>query len=201
MMKQLSSKLETTTSSLDSLTKTVGDGRTIKFNYDKVNQHVGGLLDKKLSQAVQAPVQRVERTLEGFEQRVAEIGTQKVSEASKKVEKVLDETKDLVFRIDRAERHLKDLEGRMTWTVVGRLCLALIPLAVVLLVVGGLTMGVFHTLGFGPLLGWAWASFMNTDIWWAKALIAVATLSAVAVFTSIVWWLAKKLREDFFRRW
>lgn len=85
----------------------------------------------------------------------------------------------------------------MTWTTVGRLCLALIPLAAMLLVVGGLTMGIFHALGFGPLLGWAWASFGAASTWWAKALIALVTLGGVAWFTDLAWWLAGQLREEF----
>ena len=60
----------------------------------------------------------------------------------------------------------------MTWTTSGRFCLALVPFAAALIILGGLTMGVFHALGFGPLLGWAWGSLTAASAWWAKTLIA-----------------------------
>lgn len=92
---------------------------------------------------------------------------------------------------------MEALQRRITWTVVGRLCLALLPLVAVLLVVAGLTMGAAHALGFGPLLGWAWDSFTAAITWWAKALIALGTLGGVAAFASLVWWGARRIGEEY----
>ena len=92
----------------------------------------------------------------------------------------------LVMSAGRAERRLEALEGRMTWTTSGRFCLALVPFAAALIILGGLTVGVFHALGFGPLLGWAWGSLTAASAWWEKTLIALATLSGVAAFTALV---------------
>lgn len=197
MMKELSSKQETMTTALDSLTKIVGNGRTVRIDTRRLSEHAVGMLDKRLAKAVEGPVQRVEHTLEGVEQRVAAIGTQKVSEAAQVVEKVTGKADELVAAAGRAERRLEALEGRVTWTAIGRLCLALVPLVAVLLVIGGLTMGVFHALGFGPLLGWAWGSFSAASTWWAKALISLATLGGVTGFAAVVWWLARRLRDEF----
>ena len=142
-------------------------------------------------------MQRVEHTLEGVEQRVAAIGMQKVAEAAHQVGKVTGKANELVTSVGRAEHRLEALEGRLTWTTVGRFCLALVPLSALLLVVGGLTMGVFHALGFGPLLGWAWGSFSAASTWWAKTLIALATLGGVTAFTAALWWLAGRLHDEF----
>lgn len=197
MMQNLKSQQETMTTALDELTKTVGNGRTVRIDMNLLSEYAVRVLDERLARAVETPVQRVERTLDEVEQRVAAIGTQRVSEAAQAVEKVTDKADELVASVGRAERRLESLEGRMTWTTVGRFCLALVPLAAVLLVLGGLTMGVFHALGFGPLLGWAWSSFSAASTWWGKGLIAVATLGGVAGFTALVWWLAGRLRDEF----
>lgn len=185
------------TSSLGDLTKVVGNGRTVRIDINHLSKHAVGVLDVSLAKALEQPVQRMEHTLEEFEQRVAQIGTEKVSKTAQQVERVLDKANGVVVAIGRAERRLKALEGRLIWTTVGRFCLALVPLAAVLLILGGLTMGVFYALGFGPLLGWAWASFMAASTWWAKALIALATLGGVVGFTAVVWKLAGLLRDEF----
>ena len=94
-----------------------------------------------------------------------------------------------------AERRLAALEGKVAWTAVGRMCLALLPLAATLLVLGGLTMGTAQALGLGPLLGWAWSSFAAAQVWWHKALIALATLAGVGGFG----WLGGRWVADKYR--
>lgn len=197
LMKTLEASQRTMTSSLDDLAKTVGNGRTVRIDVNRLSEHAVGVLDQRLAKAVEQPVQHVESTLEEFEQRVTAIGTQKVSEAVQQVEKVMGKADELVLAVGRAETRIEALESRVTWTAVGRLCLALVPLAAVLLVVGSLTMGVFHALGFGPLLGWAWGSFWTASTWWAKTLIALGALGGVAAFASLVWWGARRLHDEF----
>ena len=51
----------------------------------------------------------------------------------------------------------------------------------------------------GPLLGWAWASFAAAQAWWAKALIALGTLSCVAAFAWLVWWISHQLADEYAR--
>lgn len=186
MMQSLRSQLLTTTTALDELKQVVGNGRTVRIDTRRLSEHAVWVLDQRLAQAVEMPVQRV-----------AQIGTQKVSEAAQEVEKTLTKTDELVTAIGRTERRLEALEGRLTWTAIGRLCLAPVSLAAVLLVIGGLTMGVFHALGFGPLLGWAWGSFEAASTWGAKGIIALATLDGVAGFAWVVWQLAGRLRDEF----
>lgn len=197
MMQSLQSQLTTTTTALDELTKVVGNGRTVKVDIDRLNEYAVGVLDQRLARAVDAPVKRVKSTLEGFEQRVSALGAEKVSEAAQRLDQTLAKAEYVAEAVGRSERRLETLEGRQAWTALGRLCLALVPLAAVLLVIGGLTMGVFHALGFGPLLGWAWGSFTAASTWWAKGLIAVATLGGVGGFTWVVWKVAGQLRDEF----
>ena len=94
---------------------------------------------------------------------------------------------------------MERLSGRVTWTAVGRMALALLPLAAALLVVGGLTVGAFHALGIGPLLAWGWGSFSAATVWWHKALIAILALAGAVGFGALVWWLGRCLRNEYGR--
>ncbi|WP_279305356.1 hypothetical protein [Propionibacterium freudenreichii] len=166
----------------------------------KLEQHAVKALDTRLVKAVDPSVTRIERTLSGFEQRVAAVGAVRVSQAAQEVEAVVAKADEVVEAVRRAERKVEALESTVTWTAVGRLGLALLPLVAVLLVIGGLVGGVAYAAGFGPLLGWAWASFSAATEWWQKLLIAAATLAGVGAFGWVVWWLAVRLGEDF-RHW
>ena len=158
------------------------------------------VLDQRLAKAVEPSVTRVEQTLTGFETKVADVGAQRVAKASQEVEKVTGKADAVVSAVRATERRLEALEGKATWTAVGRLCLALLPVSAVILVIGGLVGGVSYAAGFGPLLGWAWSSFAAASTWWAKTLIALGTLGGVAGFVALVWWLAKRLGQEF-RHW
>ena len=197
MMQSLKSPMQTMTSALGELKHVVGNGRTVRVDIDRLSAHTVRVLDQRLSQAVEAPIKRVESTLEGFEHRVASLGADKISEAAQRLDQTLAKAEEVVTTVSRTERRLEVLEGYLTWTTVGRICLALVPLAMVLVILGGLTMGAFYALGFGPLLGWAWGSFEAATSWWAKGLIALATLSGVAGFAAVVWRLGERLREEF----
>ncbi len=197
MMQSLKSPMQTMTSALGELKHVVGNGRTVHVDIDRLSAHTVRVLDQRLSQAVEAPIKRVESTLEGFEHRVASLGADKISEAAQRLDQTLAKAEEVVTTVSRTERRLEVLEGYLTWTTVGRICLALVPLAMVLVILGGLTMGAFYALGFGPLLGWAWGSFEAATSWWAKGLIALATLSGVAGFAAVVWRLGERLREEF----
>lgn len=198
MMQSLQSQLQTTTTVLAELKQVVGNGRTVRIDANRISEYAVGVLDQRLAQAVETPVQRVEQTLDGVEHRVAAIGTQKATEAAQAVEKVTDKADELVASVGRAERRLEALEGRLTWTTVGRLSLALVPLFASLILVGGLVWGLGSMFGIGPLLGWAWGAFIAASAWWAKALIAAATLAGASLFVWLVLrvsqWVYEELR-------
>lgn len=195
-MKSLQSQLTTTTTALDELKKTVGNGRTVRVDMSKLSEYAVGVLDERLSVAVEERVQRIESTLEGYEQRVADIGAQKVAETAQKVAEVSDKANKVFASLERNERHLESLEGRIPWTTVGKVAIAVLPLFASLLLVGGLVWGVMSMFGIGPLFGWAWASFTAASLWWQKMLIAAATLGGASLFIWAVLRVSRWIYEE-----
>lgn len=198
MMKQISSGQTKMITALSELKKTVGNGRTVRVDMSKLSEYAVGVLDERLSVAVEERVQRIESTLDGYEQRVADIGAQKVAETAQKVDTVSDKANKVFASLERNERRLEDLEGRIHWTAVGKVALALLPLFASLILVGGLVWGFGSMVGIGPLFGWIWASFTAASLWWHKLLIAIGGLGAAALFVWIVLrvsrWIYEQLR-------
>lgn len=190
MMRRINTTLEGTTSASADLADAVNKRGRIVIDPDRLAEHAVRVLDARLANAVDARIG-------DFESRVAVLGAAQAAEASRQAEEVVRRADEVVRAVNAAERRVDALAARVTWTTAGRLTLSLVPLAAVLLVAGGLTMGVAHTLGFGPLLGWAWASFAAAEVWWVKGLIAVGTLGGTVAFGGVVWWLAKKIKHEF----
>lgn len=90
MMKQIKEQMTETTTALGELKKTVGNGRTVRVDMSKLSEYAVGVLDERLSVAVEERIQRIESILDGYEQRVADIGAQKVAETAQKVDTVID---------------------------------------------------------------------------------------------------------------
>ena len=196
MMKQIKSEQTKIITALDELKKTVGNGRTVRVDMSKLSEYAVGVLDERLSVAVEERVQRIESTLDGYEQRVVDIGAQKVAETAQKVAEVSDKANKVFASLERNERRLEDLEGRIPWTTVGKVAIAVLPLFASLLLVGGLVWGVMSMVGIGPLFGWAWASFAAASLWWQKALIAAATLGGAALFIWVVLRVSRWVYEE-----
>ena len=189
MMKQLNSDLTKTTSALDELKQVVGNGRTVRVDIDRHSAYTVDVLDQRLSQAVEAPIKRVESTLEGFEHRVASLGTERLSEVHRAVEESLSE-------LNEARRNIEAVERRVTFVGISRLALAVLPLFASLLLVGGLVWGLGSMVGIGPLFGWAWGAFTAASLWWQKALIAAATLGGAALFIWVVLRVSRWVYEE-----
>ena len=189
MMKQLNSDLTKTTSALDELKQVVGNGRTVRVDIDRLSAYTVDVLDQRLSQAVEAPIKRVESTLEGLEHRVASLGTERLSEVHRAVEESLS-------RLNEARQEIEAVERRVTFVGISRLALAVLPLFASLLLVGGLVWGLGSMVGIGPLFGWAWGSFMAASLWWQKALIAAATLGGAALFVWLVLRVSRWVYEE-----
>ena len=196
MMKQIKEQMTETTTALGELKKTVGNGRTVRVDMSKLSEYAVGVLDERLSVAVEERIQRIESILDGYEQRVADIGAQKVAETAQKVDTVIDKANKAVASLERNERHLESLEGRIPWTTVGRVAIAVLPLFTSLLLVGGLVWGVMSMFGIGPLFGWAWGAFAAASLWWQKALIAAATLGGAALFIWVVLRVSRWVYEE-----
>lgn len=196
MMKQIKAGMTTMTSALDELKKIVGNGRTVRVDMNQLSECAVGVLDERLSVAVEERVQRIESTLDGYEQRVANIGAQKTTEAAQKVDTVIDKANKAVASLERNESRLEALEGRIPWTTVGKVAIAVLPLFASLLLVGGLVWGFGSMVGIGPLFGWAWGAFTAASLWWQKALIAAATLGGAALFIWVVLRVSRWVYEE-----
>ncbi len=119
------------------------------------------------------------------------LGSDKLTEVQKSVESSLDS-------LTEARRNIEAIERRVTFVGISRLALAVLPLFAALLLIGGLVWGLGSMFGIGPLFGWAWASFTAAEMWWAKLLIAVATLAGAGLFVWVVLrvsrWIYDELR-------
>ncbi|HJC28340.1 MAG TPA: hypothetical protein H9759_02990, partial [Candidatus Dietzia intestinipullorum] len=193
MTQKISEELKTTTSASADLAEAVRKRGNVRIDTDKLTEHAVKVLDQCLAKAVEAPVQRVEQTVAGLEDRVGRLGTEKLAEVTGRAHEV-------VSAVGRAERRVERLSARVTWATVGRMCLALVPFTVAFIMLAGMVGGITQMLGLGPLLGWAWDSFATASTWWAKGLIALAALGGCALFGWLLWWLGKKLYESY-RGW
>lgn len=196
MTKQINEQMTTMTSGFDELKKTVGNGRTVRVDMSKLSEYAVGVLDERLSVAVEERVQRIESTLDGYEQRVADIGAQKVADAAQKVAEVSDKANKLAVYLEGRESRLEDLAGRMQWTAVGKVALAVLPLFTALILVGGLVWGVGSMFGIGPLFGWIWELFTAASLWWQKLLIALGGLGVAALFVWAVFRMSRWVYEN-----
>ena len=200
MVSRIERQLQTTTSASNSLAEAVQKRGVIRVDTARLTQQAIGVLDARLAAAVEPPVSRLETRLAEWETRSASAITQRMVDTSSEVERVVARVEDAVRAAGRAERRVDAMTTRTTWTTAGRLCLALVPFAAVLLVVGGLALGALQALGVGPLLSWAWNAFEVADEWWAKALIAGGTIGGVALSGAVIWKLGLKLADQY-RRW
>lgn len=196
--------METMTTALANLTKTADNGRTVRVDANRLNDHAVKVFDDRLARAVEASVSSVEGTWRASAARPPSSGTQKVSEAVQRIERILDKANERsVAAVGRAKRRVEALENvasrgppsgdyachcsrwqRCSSSSEASRCES---------------SGVFHALRFGPFLGWAWASFTAASTWWAKTLIALGTFGGVGAFASLVWWEARRIGEEYGR--
>lgn len=179
------------TTSLNELTAQVKAKSHVTLNEQKVADVMSRRVGEHFQTSVQEPVDGLRSDLQGFRDAMGTLGSEKLSETRTAVEEVLED-------LQRAERRLESIERRVTFVGVSRLALAVLPLFASLLIVGGLVWGLSSMFGIGPLFGWAWTSFTSASAWWAKALIAVATLGGAALFVWVVLrvsrWIYDELR-------
>jgi len=200
MVLKIEKQLQTTTSASNELTEAVRKRGVIRVDTTKLTQQAISALDARLAAAVDPSISRFEARLAEWETRSTLASVKQMADTSLEVERVVARAEDAVRAAGRAERRVDAMMVRITWTNVGRLCLALVPLAAVLLVVGGLAFGTLQALGVGPLLNWAWTAFELAEEWWAKALIAAGTIGGIALSGAVIWRLGLKLADQY-RRW
>lgn len=189
MMKQLSSDLTKTTSALGELTAQVKAKSHVSLNAEKVAEVMSRRVTQHFDHAVQEPVDGLRSDLQGLHEKMSTLGSERLSEVHRAVEKSLSE-------LNEARRNIEAIEGRVTFVGISRLALAVLPLFASLLLVGGLVWGLGSMFGIGPLFGWAWGSFMAASLWWQKALIAAATLGGAALFVWLVLRVSRWVYEE-----
>ncbi len=134
--------------------------RAIEARMDQTDQNVGQLLDRHAAQMDQ-------------------LGGEQAGD-------VLAQLRIATEVLDRAEAMAAQLRFSLILQGVGRVATAMVPFAVVAVVLGSLVHGYGWIIGVGPLFAWAWSSFATATDWWTKAGIAAATLATAAGLTWLV---------------
>ena len=200
MMKQINQKMTTMTTASESqkesnekwfkwLIAAVKAKSTVQVDADKVADVVAQQVTEHFDQAVQKPVEGLRSDLEGFREEMGALGAERLSEARTELQELLSEMR-------RVEETVKRYERQVNFVSVSRIALALIPLLVALILVGGLVWGVGSVFGIGPLFGWAWGLFTAASVWWHKVLIALATLGGAAFFVWVVFRMSRWVYEN-----
>lgn len=197
MTKQINEKMTTMTTAFEDLTEEVHaksrvlDDEKAKRWLDDVGRWIADKVDERFDQAVQEPVDGLRSDLEGFREEMGALGAERLSEARTELQGLLSEMRGVEEMVKRYER-------QVNFVSVSRIALALIPLLIALILVGGLVWGVGNMFGIGPLFGWAWGLFTAASVWWHKVLIALATLGGAAFFVWAVLrvsqWVYNELR-------
>lgn len=190
MMQHLSRQMTTTASASEALAAEVRERGNIHIDTDKLETRTLAQFDQRLGAAIEPRVQRLEQTMTGHEDRVEGLGAELAASTDRAAD-ALEKT------VRSSERCVQRLQSAVTWRAVGHMGLALIPLAVAIIVLGGLVGGLTQAIGLGPLFTWAWASFEAATVWSSKILIALATLVGAGVLVGVIlglaWWIRDKL--------
>lgn len=206
MMKRITEQMTTLTSTSEKLAEEVHaksrvlDDEKAKAWLKSVGSWIAKKVNEHFDQAVQEPVDGLKSDLEGFRKEMGTLGAERLSEVRKEVDETVSKAHKAVAegisKLDEASRKLEGIERRVTFVGISRLALAVLPLFASLLLVGGLVWGLGSMFGIGPLFGWAWASFSATSAWWAKGLIAAATLGGAALFIWVVLRVSRWVYEE-----
>lgn len=200
MMKQINQKMTTMTTASESqkesnekwfkwLIAAVKAKSTVQVDADKVADVVAQQVTEHFDQAVQKPVEGLRSDLEGFREEMGVLGAERLSEARTELQGLLSEMRGVEEMVKRYER-------QVNFVSVSRIALALIPLLIALILVGGLVWGFGSMVGIGPLFGWIWTSFTAASLWWHKLLIAIGGLGAAALFVWIVFRMGRWVYEN-----
>lgn len=189
MMKRLEASQQTMTTALAELTAQVRAKSHVRLDAEKVADVMSRRVEEHFQKAVQEPIDGLRSDLVGFREEMSTLGSERLAETRTAVEESLSELRE-------ARRNIEAIERRVTFVGISRLALTVLPLFAALILVGGLVWGVGYVFGIGPLFGWAWASFTAASLWWAKALIALGTLSAAGLFVWLVLRVSQWINDE-----
>ena len=190
MMNQINEKVTALTSTSENLANEVHEKSHVKLDGKVTGQWLAKKVVEHFDQAVQEPVDGLRSDLEGFREEMGTLGAERLSEVRREVDETvstLNKKVDVMsLKLSQVCQKFEDIERRATFVGASRIVLAVLPLCVALILVGGLVWGFTSMVGIGPLFGWIWASFTAASLWWHKLLIAIGGLGAAAFFVWIV---------------
>lgn len=165
----------------------------VNVDDEKLARILMSRLESSFDRKVTGFAERVEKALSAQEARLAFVGEERIS----KVDAQLDTANR---RLERAEKVASELSGALTWKGIGKVALAMLPIALVLLAVAMLLGSVGQLFGIGPVFGWAWGLFSAAETWSEKLIIAALTIGGALGVCWAVVLLGRKLRETY-RGW
>ena len=200
MMNQINEKVTALTSTSENLAKEVHEKSHVKLDGKVTGQWLAKKVVEHFDQAVQEPVDGLRSDLEGFREEMGTLGAERLSEVRREVDETvstLNKKVDVMsLKLSQVCRKFEDIERRATFVGASRIVLAVLPLCVALILVGGLVWGFTSMVGIGPLFGWIWTSFTAASLWWHKLLIAIGGLGAAALFVWAVFRMGRWVYEN-----
>lgn len=200
MMNQINEKVTALTSTSENLANEVHEKSHVKLDGKVTGQWLAKKVVEHFDQAVQEPVDGLRSDLEGFREEMGTLGAERLSEVRREVDETvstLNKKVDVIsLKLSQVCQKFEDIERRATFVGASRIVLAVLPLCVALILVGGLVWGFTSMVGIGPLFGWIWTSFTAASLWWHKLLIAIGGLGAAALFVWVVFRMSRWVYEN-----
>ena len=200
MMNQINEKVTALTSTSENLANEVHEKSHVKLDGKVTGQWLAKKVVEHFDKAVQEPVDGLRSDLEGFREGMSTLGAERLSEVRREVDETvstLNKKVDVMsLKLTQVCQKFEDIERRATFVGASRIVLAVLPLCVALILVGGLVWGFTSMVGIGPLFGWIWASFSAASLWWHKLLIALGGIGAAALFVWIVFRMGRWVYEN-----
>ena len=200
MMNQINEKVTALTSTSENLANEVHEKSHVKLDGKVTGKWLAKKVVEHFDKAVQEPVDGLRSDLEGFREEMGTLGAERLSEVRREVDETvstLNKKVDVMsLKLSQVCQKFEDIERRATFVGASRIVLAVLPLCVALILVGGLVWGFTSMVGIGPLFGWIWASFTAASLWWHKLLIALGGIGAAALFVWIVFRMGRWVYEN-----
>ena len=200
MMNQINEKVTALTSTSENLANEVHEKSHVKLDGKVTGQWLAKKVVEHFDQAVQEPVDGLRSDLEGFREEMGTLGAERLSEVRREVDETvstLNKKVDVMsLKLSQVCQKFEDIERRATFVGASRIVLAVLPLCVALILVGGLVWGFTSMVGIGPLFGWIWTSFTAASLWWHKLLIAIGGLGAAVLFVWVVFRMSRWVYEN-----
>ena len=166
---------------VDELAKLVRSKTTVTVDIAQLADHLVGPVGRSIDERVSQTAVKVGQMLDQHAAQMDQLGGSQAAD-------VLAQLRTATAALDRAEASAGQLRRSLTWHGMGRVAQAMVPFAVVAVVLGSLVHTYTWAIGVGPLFAWAWASFAAATDSWTKLGIGAATL---AVALGLTWLMVR----------